>query len=51
MTNPTLEELARRAVAGDCEAVARVVRELELPIYALALRMLWQPADAEDATQ
>jgi RNA polymerase sigma factor (sigma-70 family) len=51
MTNPTLEELARRAVAGDREAVARVVRELERPIYALALRMLWQPADAEDATQ
>lgn len=48
---PTLEDLARRALAGDREAVAGVVRELERPVYALALRMLWHPHDAEDATQ
>jgi len=51
MTEPSLEELARRAVAGDRDAVALVVRELERPIYALALRMLWHPHDAEDAAQ
>jgi RNA polymerase sigma factor (sigma-70 family) len=51
LENPTLEELARRAVAGDRDAVAGVVRELQGGVYALALRMLWQPHDAEDATQ
>lgn len=62
MTNPgerqgrttapsSLEDLARSALAGDREAVARVVRELQPGIYALALRMLWNPQDAEDATQ
>jgi RNA polymerase sigma factor (sigma-70 family) len=51
MTAPTLEELARRAVEGDRDAIAVVVRELERPVYALALRMLWHPEDAEDATQ
>jgi RNA polymerase sigma factor (sigma-70 family) len=52
MTEPqTLEELARRAVGGDRDAVAAVVRALQGDIHALALRMLWQPEDAEDATQ
>jgi RNA polymerase sigma factor (sigma-70 family) len=51
MTAPTLEELAHRAVAGDSDAVAGVVRALERPMYALSLRMLWHPQDAEDATQ
>jgi RNA polymerase sigma factor (sigma-70 family) len=48
---PTLEVLARRAVDGDREAVASIVRELQVNMYALALRMLWHPEDAEDATQ
>lgn len=47
----TLEELARRAVGGERDAVAELVRQLQPNIYALALRMLWQPPDAEDATQ
>jgi RNA polymerase sigma factor (sigma-70 family) len=48
---PTLEALARRAVDGDRDAVASIVRELQANVYALALRMLWNPQDAEDATQ
>lgn len=48
---PTLEVLARRAVDGDRDAVASIVRELQANMYALALRMLWHPQDAEDATQ
>jgi RNA polymerase sigma factor (sigma-70 family) len=48
---PTLEALARRAVDGDRDAVASIVRELQANLYALALRMLWHPQDAEDATQ
>lgn len=48
---PTLEELARRAVAGDREAVEGVVRGLQAGVYALTLRTLWHREDAEDATQ
>lgn len=51
MTLPTLEERARRATAGDRDAVAGLVRALEQPVHALAMRMLWHPQDAEDATQ
>jgi RNA polymerase sigma factor (sigma-70 family) len=52
MTNvPTLEDAARRAVDGDREAVASVVRGIEGAVYALALRTLWHREDAEDATQ
>jgi RNA polymerase sigma factor (sigma-70 family) len=47
----TLEDLARRAVDGDRDAVAGIVRELQANMYALSLRMLWHPEDAEDATQ
>jgi RNA polymerase sigma factor (sigma-70 family) len=52
MTDPlTLEEVARLAVDGDPEALDRLVRELQGDIYGLALRMLWNREDAEDATQ
>ncbi|MTE14810.1 RNA polymerase sigma factor [Nocardia aurantiaca] len=44
-------ELVARAVEGDGAAVSDVVRLLQDPIYRLALRMVWRPADAEDATQ
>jgi RNA polymerase sigma factor (sigma-70 family) len=47
----TLETLARRAVDGDRDAVAELVRGLEPLVYAVALRMLWHREDAEDATQ
>jgi len=47
----TLEAWARRAVDGDRDAVAHIVRELQANMHALALRMLWHPEDAEDATQ
>ncbi|WP_307817208.1 RNA polymerase sigma factor [Nocardia acididurans] len=44
-------DLVARAVAGDRTAVGEVVLLLQDPIYRLALRMVWRPADAEDATQ
>ncbi|MFF7942768.1 RNA polymerase sigma factor [Nocardia gamkensis] len=43
--------MVARAVAGDREAIAQVVRLLQDPLYRLALRMVWRPAEAEDATQ
>jgi RNA polymerase sigma factor (sigma-70 family) len=47
----TLDELARRAIAGDRSALEDLAAELKDDIYGLAMRMLSYPADAEDATQ
>ena len=52
MTKPTsLEDLARKAIDGDREALDALVRALQGDVYGLALRMLWNREDAEDATQ
>lgn len=52
MTPPiALEDLARKALAGDRDALDVVVRALQGDIHGLALRMLWNREDAEDATQ
>src|SRR5437870_13468925 len=51
MSQESLEDLARRAVAGDSDALNDLVRDLQRGIYHLALRMLWNREDAEDATQ
>jgi RNA polymerase sigma factor (sigma-70 family) len=45
------QDLVLRAVDGDKAALAEVVHQLQDPLYRLALRMVWRPADAEDATQ
>jgi len=47
----TLEELAKRAIDGDADALDALVRALQSDIYGLSLRMLWNREDAEDATQ
>jgi len=46
-----LEDVARRAVKGDRDALEKLVRGLQSDIYGLALRMLCNREDAEDATQ
>jgi RNA polymerase sigma factor (sigma-70 family) len=46
-----LEALVRRAQDGDRLALAELVSAVKDGIYNLALRMLWHPEDAEDATQ
>ena len=52
MTSPaTLEALAKQALDGDREAVEQLVTRLQDDVYGLALRMLWNREDAEDATQ
>jgi len=49
---PAVEErLVRRAADGDRDALEAVVRAVQDDVYRLARRMLWHPADAEDATQ
>ncbi|HKU43127.1 MAG TPA: sigma factor, partial [Polyangiales bacterium] len=50
LTEITLE-LVAEAAGGDRAAVERIVRSIERPVYAVALRMLMEPRDAEDATQ
>ncbi len=47
----SLEDVARRAIDGDREALETIVRALQGDIYGLALRMLCNREDAEDATQ
>jgi RNA polymerase sigma factor (sigma-70 family) len=46
-----LRELVERAREGEAAAMEALVRELRDDVYALAVRMLWHPQDAEDATQ
>ena len=49
--NTTLEILVEQAKNGDKNALEDVMRGIQDLIYGLAIRMLWHPADAEDATQ
>src|SRR5918994_4529361 len=46
-----MEDLVARAREGDRAALEAVLDGVRDRIYNLALRMLWHPADAEDATQ
>jgi len=48
--NPALEVLVQQAKEGDKDALEELVRRIQDRIYGLALRMLYHPADAEDAT-
>jgi RNA polymerase sigma factor (sigma-70 family) len=50
-TGPSLEELVTRAREGDSRALEAVVRAIKDEVFGLAVRMLWYPEDAEDATQ
>jgi RNA polymerase sigma factor (sigma-70 family) len=49
--HPSLDELARRASEGDREALSALVRDVQHPMYRLALRFLGHPDDAQDACQ
>jgi RNA polymerase sigma factor (sigma-70 family) len=46
-----LELAVRRAQAGDRVALAGVLEQIQNPVHGLALRMLWHPEEARDATQ
>ncbi len=47
----TLEKAVKRAQAGDKSALEFIVAQIQDKIYGLALRFLWHPEDARDATQ
>lgn len=49
--NASLESLAGRAREGDREALESLVLAIQDRVYGVALRMLWHPEDARDATQ
>jgi DNA-directed RNA polymerase specialized sigma24 family protein len=44
-------DLVARAIDGDPAALEEVVNLIQDPVYRLALRMVWRPADAQDVTQ
>lgn len=46
-----LEELVEEAKGGDRDALEGIIHGIQDQIYGLAIRMLWHPEDAEDATQ
>jgi RNA polymerase sigma factor (sigma-70 family) len=47
----SLENLVREAVGGDKQSLEEVVVRIQDLVYNLAVRMLWHPDDAKDATQ
>src|SRR5258708_32569903 len=47
----SLEDLVRRAREGDRVSLEHLVSAIQDRVYGLALRMLWHPEDARDATQ
>lgn len=49
--DPTLEELAAGAAAGDREALERLLAEIQPRVGRICGRMLIYPEDAEEATQ
>lgn len=51
LVKETLDGDIERAKAGDRGALESVVRAVQQDVHGLALRFLWHPQDAEDATQ
>jgi len=47
----TTEQLVTKAVQGSRNALEKIIRQIQKPVYSLALRMLLHPSDAEDAAQ
>jgi RNA polymerase sigma factor (sigma-70 family) len=47
----SLEALVRKAREGDKNALEELIRRIQGRVYGLSLRMLYHPADAEDAAQ
>ena len=45
------EELVDQAKGGDKDALETLIQRIQNRIYNLAVRMLYDPADTEDAAQ
>jgi len=46
-----MNEIVKRAQRGESAALDELITAVQPKIYGLALRMLWHPEDAKDATQ
>ncbi len=46
-----MEDLVEQAKMGDKDVLEEIIRRIQDRVYGLAIRMLFIPADAEDATQ
>jgi RNA polymerase sigma factor (sigma-70 family) len=46
-----LEENVAKAQRGDKAALEELIVQIQRKVYGLALRMLWHPEDAQDATE
>jgi RNA polymerase sigma factor (sigma-70 family) len=46
-----IEDLVEQATSGNKDVLEEIIRRIQDKIYGLAIRMLFIPADAEDATQ
>ncbi len=46
-----LEEIVKRAQSSDASALGELIAAIQPKMHGLALRMLWHPEDASDATQ
>jgi len=46
-----LQRLVDEARAGSRDSLEQLVAQIQRPVYNLALRMLWHPEDARDASQ
>ena len=51
VTAGSLEDLARAAGEGDRESLERLIVSIQDRIHGLAVRMLWNPEDAREASQ
>jgi RNA polymerase sigma factor (sigma-70 family) len=51
VATPRLEDLVAAALAGNAQALDQLLRQVEPLVFRLAMRMLGNLADAEDATQ
>ena len=47
----SINELVERAKEGSQDMLEEIIRRIQDGVYGLALRMLFIPADAEDAAQ
>ncbi|NJL92496.1 MAG: RNA polymerase sigma factor [Anaerolineae bacterium] len=47
----TSMETIQRCLAGDKDALEILIQHIQRRIYNIAVRFLWEPMDAEDATQ
>jgi RNA polymerase sigma factor (sigma-70 family) len=50
-SEPAIEDLVEKAKMGNKDVLEEIVRRIQDKIYGIAIRMLFIPADAEDATQ